>query len=123
MSWPPYPQGKNPWYPLDGRLGVGPKALLKAVEERNIPRPHRESKPRTPTVQPVTIPSDPPRVNIKVCLKERWFEVWDWTQVALGRNQRGCMTRAMNPRVPLKAGIPDQLIDYQLLKKDSASWG
>jgi hypothetical protein len=39
------PQGKNPWYPLDSRLG-GPTAVLKAVVKRKIPSPRRESNPR-----------------------------------------------------------------------------
>jgi hypothetical protein len=32
---------------------VGPKAILDAVVKRKIPSPRRESKPRTPIVQPV----------------------------------------------------------------------
>jgi hypothetical protein len=32
---------------------VGPRAVLDAVVNRKIPSPHRESNPRTPTVQPV----------------------------------------------------------------------
>jgi hypothetical protein len=33
---------------------VGPRAVLEAVVKRKIPSPRRESKPRTPIVQPVT---------------------------------------------------------------------
>jgi hypothetical protein len=32
---------------------VGPRAILDAVVKRKIPSPRRESKPRTPIVQPV----------------------------------------------------------------------
>jgi hypothetical protein len=32
---------------------VGPRAVLDAVVKRKIPSPRRESKPRTPIVQPV----------------------------------------------------------------------
>jgi hypothetical protein len=32
---------------------VGPRTVLDAVVKRKIPSPHRESKPRTPVVQPV----------------------------------------------------------------------
>jgi hypothetical protein len=32
---------------------VGPRAVLGAVVKRKIPSPHRESKTRTPIVQPV----------------------------------------------------------------------
>jgi hypothetical protein len=32
---------------------VGPRAVLDAVVKRKIPSPGRESKPRTPIVQPV----------------------------------------------------------------------
>jgi hypothetical protein len=32
---------------------VGPRAVLDAVVKRKIPRPRRESNPRTPIVQPV----------------------------------------------------------------------
>jgi hypothetical protein len=32
---------------------VGPRAVLDAVVKRKIPRPHRESNPRIPIVQPV----------------------------------------------------------------------
>jgi hypothetical protein len=42
---PLYPQGKSPWYLLDRRLD--------AVVKRKIPSPRRESKPRTPIIQPV----------------------------------------------------------------------
>jgi hypothetical protein len=47
---PFYSQGKNPWYPLDRRLGA-PSAVLDAVVKREIPSPRRESNPRTPIVQ------------------------------------------------------------------------
>jgi hypothetical protein len=47
------PQGKDPWYPLDRRLG-GPRAVLDAMVKRKIPSSRRESNPRTPIVQPVT---------------------------------------------------------------------
>jgi hypothetical protein len=33
---------------------MGPRAVLDAVMKRKIPRPRRESNPRTPNVQPVT---------------------------------------------------------------------
>jgi hypothetical protein len=33
---------------------VGPRAVVDAMVKRKIPSPHRESKPRTPTVQPVS---------------------------------------------------------------------
>jgi hypothetical protein len=49
---PLYPQGKNPWYPLDRRLG-GPRAVLDAVVKRKIPSPRLESNLRTLIVQPV----------------------------------------------------------------------
>jgi hypothetical protein len=32
---------------------VGPRAVLVAVVKRKIPSPRRESKPRTPVIQPV----------------------------------------------------------------------
>jgi len=32
---------------------VGPRAVLDAVVKRKIPNPHRESNPRTLTVQPI----------------------------------------------------------------------
>jgi hypothetical protein len=32
---------------------VGPRAVLDAVVKRKIPSLHRESKPRTPIVQPL----------------------------------------------------------------------
>jgi hypothetical protein len=32
---------------------VGPRAVLDAVVKRKIPNPRRESKPRTPIVQPL----------------------------------------------------------------------
>jgi hypothetical protein len=32
---------------------VGPRAVLDAVLQRKIPSPRRESKPKTPIVQPV----------------------------------------------------------------------
>jgi hypothetical protein len=54
--WPLHPQGKNPWYPLDRRLG-GPQGRSDAVVKRKIHSPRRESKPRTPIVQPVAQPS------------------------------------------------------------------
>jgi hypothetical protein len=47
-------------YPREGAPGthwiggwVGPRAVLDAVVKRKIPRPRRESNPRTPIVQPV----------------------------------------------------------------------
>jgi hypothetical protein len=48
---PLYPQGKNPWYPLDRRL-VGPRAIPDTVM-RKISSSHRESNHRTPIIQPV----------------------------------------------------------------------
>jgi hypothetical protein len=46
------PPGKDPWYPLDRRLG-DPRAVLDAVVKRKIPSSRPESNPRTPIVQPV----------------------------------------------------------------------
>jgi hypothetical protein len=43
-----FPQEKSPWYPLDRRLGVGPKAGLDAVVKRKIPSPSRKSNPDQP---------------------------------------------------------------------------
>jgi hypothetical protein len=40
------------WYHWIGGW-VGPRAVLDAVVKRKIPRPPRESNPRTPIVQPV----------------------------------------------------------------------
>jgi len=38
-SWPLYPQGKNPWYPLDRRLG-GPQSNSECSdEEKNSQTP------------------------------------------------------------------------------------
>jgi hypothetical protein len=34
---------------------VGPRAVLDAVVKRKIPRPRRESNPRTPIVQPMAM--------------------------------------------------------------------
>jgi hypothetical protein len=36
--WPLYSQAKNPWYPLDRRLG-GPRAVLDAVVKGKILSP------------------------------------------------------------------------------------
>jgi len=33
--WPPYPQGKNPWYPLDRRLGESHSWSGRGGEEKN----------------------------------------------------------------------------------------
>jgi hypothetical protein len=48
---PLYLQGKRPSYPIGG--SVGPRAVLDAVVKRKIPSPRRESKPRTPIIQPI----------------------------------------------------------------------
>jgi hypothetical protein len=32
---------------------VGPRAVLDAVVKRKIPSPRRESKPKTPIIQPI----------------------------------------------------------------------
>jgi hypothetical protein len=34
---------------------VGPRAVLDAVVKRKIPSPRRESKPRTPIIEPVFV--------------------------------------------------------------------
>jgi hypothetical protein len=46
------PRGRAPNTPWIGDC-VGPRAVLGTVVKRNIPSPRRESKPRTPIVQPV----------------------------------------------------------------------
>jgi hypothetical protein len=50
----------RPLYPMERALGahwiggwVDPRAVLDTVVKRKIPRPRRESNPRTPIVQPV----------------------------------------------------------------------
>jgi hypothetical protein len=43
---------------------VGPRAVLDAVVKRKIPSPRRESNPRTPIVQTVTVSSRPQRTAI-----------------------------------------------------------
>jgi hypothetical protein len=42
MPQPLYPQGKSPWYPLDGRLG-GPQSRSGHGGEEKIPSRRRES--------------------------------------------------------------------------------
>jgi hypothetical protein len=49
---PLYPQGKSFCYHWIGGW-AGPRAVLEAVVKRKIPRPRRESNPRTLIVQPV----------------------------------------------------------------------
>jgi hypothetical protein len=49
MPWPLYSQGKNPWYPLDRRLGE-PRAGLDAVVKK-IPSPCLDSN--LPIIQPI----------------------------------------------------------------------
>jgi hypothetical protein len=49
---PLYTQGNSPGTHWIGGW-VGPRAVLDAVVKRKIPSPRRESKPRTPVVQPV----------------------------------------------------------------------
>jgi len=41
MPRPPYSQGKSPWYPLGGWVGLRPD--LDAVVKRKVPSPRRES--------------------------------------------------------------------------------
>jgi hypothetical protein len=48
-SRPLYPQGKNPWYPLDRILGGPQSRSGRGGEEKNS-SPRRESNPRTPSV-------------------------------------------------------------------------
>jgi hypothetical protein len=49
---PLYPQGKNPWYTLDRRLG-GSQSRSGCRGEGKIPSPRQGPNPRTPIVQPV----------------------------------------------------------------------
>jgi hypothetical protein len=49
---PLYSQGKNPWYPLDRKLGGHQSQSGRGGEDKNS-QPHRESNPITPIVQPV----------------------------------------------------------------------
>jgi hypothetical protein len=41
MLWLLYPQGRNPWYILDRRLGV-PQSHSRVVVKRKIPSPCRD---------------------------------------------------------------------------------
>jgi len=50
MPQPLYPQGKNPWYPLDRRLGRPQSWSGCSGKEKKIPAPAAN---RTPIVQPV----------------------------------------------------------------------
>jgi hypothetical protein len=47
------PPGKEPLVPIWWEAGWAPRAVLDAVVKRKIPNPRRESKPRTPIIQPV----------------------------------------------------------------------
>jgi hypothetical protein len=47
------PPRKEPYYPLDRRLGGLQSRSGRGGEEKNSNLPHRESNPRTPIVQPV----------------------------------------------------------------------
>jgi hypothetical protein len=53
MSHPLYPQGKSCWYPLDRRLGRPTTGLDTVVKRKILSPPAKESKPRTPNVQPI----------------------------------------------------------------------
>jgi hypothetical protein len=46
---------------------VGPRAVLDAVVKRKIPSPRRESKPRTPIIQPVAL--DGPHIKTRFLIK------------------------------------------------------
>jgi hypothetical protein len=46
---------------------VGPRSIPDTVVKRKIPSPHRESKPRTPIVQPYTVGID------IMCFKDEAF--------------------------------------------------
>jgi hypothetical protein len=47
------PPGKETPVHIGYEAGWAPRAVLDAVVKRKIPSPRRESKPRTPIVQPV----------------------------------------------------------------------
>jgi hypothetical protein len=65
---------------------VGPRSVLDEVAKRKIPSPRRESKLRTPTVQPIAQRYTGEN-NIKIDLKEIVREGVDWMHLAQDRDQ------------------------------------
>jgi len=73
---------------------VGPRSVLDEVAKRKIPSPRRESKLRTPTVQPIAQRYTGEN-NIKIDLKEIVREGVDWIHAAQNRDQRRALVNTV----------------------------